>query len=198
MYMFRIRRVILIIFIGFLVGANLACNDSRDIILEHPYKTYCILGEFNEWENSCEQNKYIFQPTSITDERVSEVYDQIKNSTLLYILSIDFSIFEEATWSFEYTIGDMKEVLNGALAFKVIRVEKDHTDYINYWIPSRESGEVKNLTSNQLFLPSYFEDDIGSGSWNDNAYVLKKSNYYIVLAYQDETYSIGIIEKEKD
>jgi len=45
-------------------------------------------------------------------------------------------------------------------------------------------------------LPDYLENDLGRGCWNDNAYVLKKSNYYIIVAYQDYHYSIGVIEKE--
>jgi hypothetical protein len=74
-------------------------------------------------------------------------------------------------------------VVDGNLTVKIIRTDAADKDSINFWVQSKESGKVKNLTPDTLYIPPFVEENVGgAGAWNDNPIAFEAGTYDIVFA----------------
>ena len=154
-----------------------ACGS--DEILENEGKAYYATGQFNGWSA---QDDFKMEAIKLSDERVASIKSALKGVEALYILEITLPT-GEAGWTASYTIDGEEVVVDGNLTVKIIRTDAADKDSVDFWAQSPESGEIKNLTPEELYIPSFVEENVdGAGTWNDNPIAFEAGTYYIVFA----------------
>ncbi len=175
---------------------NIGAPVDGNTILKDYDRDYYATGQFNGW---WAHSSFKMEATSIDDERITSIAEQLEGVHSLYILEITLPS-EEAMWEQTYTIDGVEVTFNGNLALKVICTEKDDDSLIYYWAQNVESGAITNLTPNTLFIPKYIEENPdGDGTWADNIFAKEAGTYYLVFAEKGAGKNIvryiGLIKK---
>lgn len=160
--------------------------------VENPEKDYYVVGQFNGWGDSIGKPEFKMSAVAANDKAVKNL--KIKDAKYVYALEVVFPA-EDAGWNVSISGGD---TFNGNLAVKVVRTEKDDPESINFWAENKESGEVKNLSPETLFVPAYREQDEadGKGTWADNGCVREAGTYTIVFVeFEDGSLGMGAVKK---
>jgi len=154
-----------------------ACGS--DEILENESKAYYATGQFNGWSA---QDDFEMEAIKLSDERVASIKSDLKGVESLYILEITLPT-DEAGWTVTYTIDSKEVVVDGYLTVKIIKTDAADKDSVDFWAQSPESGKVKNLTPDTLYIPPFVEENVDdAGTWNDNPIAFEAGTYYIVFA----------------
>lgn len=186
----------LLVFVAVLFAAVSITACKEDKILENLDKDYYATGQFADWVAS---EAFLMEAIKSSDERVKDIKDELKGLDYLYVLEVTFSD-GEAGWGNSYTVDGEEVFFDGNLAVKVIRTNKDEPDVIDFWAQSPESGEIKNITPDTLFIPKFVEEnDDGTGTWNDNSFAKEAGTYYLVFAAKgtgtDRVRMMGLVKK---
>ena len=152
----------------------------------NPDKDYYAVGQFQGWSVGKAESKM---------EAVSSVKGlKIKGAKYIYALEVTFSA-EKAGWEEAIKGGD---TFDGNLSIKVVRTAAGDPESVDFWAENKESGEVKNLTPETLFVPAYHEEDLGDGmgTWGGNTFVRAAGTYTIVFVeFADGTLGMGAVAK---
>jgi hypothetical protein len=181
---------VLVLLLGLvLTFALVGCNNP----LVNEEKDYYATGNFNGWD-TVESGK--MEAIAKNDERVSAIKSELSGVKFLYLVEGTLPT-DAAGWSVTYKIDGTVTELDGNLTVKVIRTEAGEPDERNWWAQSPESGEIKNLTPDTLYIPPFVEENVDqAGGWNDNPAALEAGTYYIVFAeFTDGTRGLGLIKK---
>ncbi|QWB95749.1 hypothetical protein KHQ89_07420 [Mycoplasmatota bacterium] len=163
-------------------------------VLEDTSHDYFATGNFAGWDAVTSSDDYKMEAIARNDERIDSIVKETKDAEAIYILEITLPS-EAAGWDVTYTIDGTETVFDGNLTVKVIQTDVD-SEVPNYWAQSPESLEVKNLTPDTLYVPSFVEtSEDGSGTWNDNPVALKAGTYDFVFVVFDGYKGMALIEK---
>ena len=157
-------------------------------------KDYYVVGAFNNWGDAVGSEDAKMTAIAKSDKRVASIKSQLKNATALYIKEVELK-GSGAGWTFSYKINGSVRTFDGNQAVKVVRTLAGDKDSIDFWAQNKESGAVKNLTPETLYLPPYQETATdGEGTWGDNPGALNGGKYYVVWAeYKDGSLAMGLI-----
>ncbi len=178
-----------ILFIGLI---TLSACGAR--ILEDEDHEYYAMGEFSEW-TPAEGN--LMEAIANNDDRVSSLSSELSDATYLYVLEI--TLTDDEGWSNTFTVDGVEVEFNGGQAVKAMRLDPEED--IQVWMPSRESGEVHNLTPDTLFMPNYVDPEgadfeEGLGDWNSDPFAFEPGTYILVYARIGNQNHIGLIPVE--
>lgn len=171
--------------------ALMGCGPVTDAKYEY-YGT----GQWADWST---KDEFKMEAISASDKRISSIKSQISKPGAIYILEV--TITAGAEWNFSYKIDGVTKTFNGNQAVKLQCYEIDREEGAGplWWGPSPESGEIKNLTPDTLYLPTYRKEDTagdGTGTWNDNPAALALGTYYLVYVRNgDGTKLMGLVPK---
>ncbi|MDR0314085.1 MAG: hypothetical protein LBI14_10885 [Treponema sp.] len=169
-----------------------------------PNYNYRVTGAFADWGSNFEQ-RFMMTNVAKSDERLKSISSALKDAQYVYIYDYTPNASGAAGWTVDYS--GPRISVDGRFAVKLIRLEKDTSDPsgwgFNMWMPSTESGGLKNLNPDVMFVPMDRSDEArdaardGMGSNNDNPVLLKGDvGYYIVFAvFKDRSRGIGAVLK---
>jgi len=169
-----------------------------------PNFNYRVTGHFANWGSNYDE-KFMMTPVAKSDARIKPIKSELKDAQYIYIYEYTPNLNNSANWNVTYSGPGIS--LNGVFAVKFIRLAKDPGESSGWrfdmWMPSAESGGLKNLSEDTLFTPKNRSDEErdaakdGYGSNNDNPVLLKGSvPYYIVFAvFKDKSRGMGAVLK---
>ncbi|MDR2701002.1 MAG: hypothetical protein LBB72_01060 [Spirochaetaceae bacterium] len=184
------------------VIALAACGGKA---VEDPDHNYRVTGHFADWGSNY-ASEFMMTCVSKSDARIKAIKNELKDAVYIYVYEYTPDMSKAAGWNVEYPGANIK--LDGVFTVKFIRLNPDPSEQSGWafdmWMPSTESGGVKNLSPDTLYVPmdrSNEERDAagdGLGSYNDNPVLLKGAvPYYIVFAvFKDKTRGMGAVIKE--
>jgi hypothetical protein len=159
---------------------------------------YYVTGPYHGWGDATKNPEYQMEAISINDSRVASIKSELNGATALYVFELTFPNNVE-TWENGYTIDGVERKFNGSMFVKLIQTPTGE-EIPNYWLQSPESGEVKNLTPNNLYIAPFrpeSENTDGRGwSNSDPANLVGPGTFYVVFArLPNNVKAMGIIAK---
>jgi ABC-type oligopeptide transport system substrate-binding subunit len=166
---------------------------------------YYVTGNFAGWADAFGKPEYMFQEIDVNNDVISELsqVSQVVIDQATEIYSIDIVVPHTAAgWDVTYKIDGEEVVFDGNLTLKFARIQMIEGEAIPaWWGPSPESGEIRNLTPDSLFMPEYinpasseFDPNAGTGDWNSNPVVFEPGEYTVVLAFTEGQRWIGAVQ----
>lgn len=188
------KRLILVLTLVFAALFLVACGDSGKV-LEDDAHVYYLTGQLAGWGDAVGNNQFLMTAIAKNDDRVKSISKDLKNAKYIYIIEATFPA-GEAGWEVSYKIDGKDVEVDGNLTLKILQVNKGE-EAPNWWAQAPESGEVKNLTPDTLYLPPFVEENVdGAGGWNDNPIVFAAGTYYIVyVQYSNTEHGLAAIKK---
>lgn len=187
----KVLGLVVVMFAAFLL---VACTDTKTVLVDDAH-TYYATGQFASWGDAVGNTSYQMIATNRGDARLKSISSDLKDAKFIYVLEVVLPS-EDAGWNVTYKIdGEVKE-LNGNLTVKVIQTNVG-AEAPNWWGQSPESGEIKSLTPDTLYLPPFVEENVDeAGGWNDNPVALEAGTYYMVyVQYSNTSHGFGLIKK---
>jgi len=184
-----------------IIALGLAACDKA---VEDPDHNYRVTGHFADWGSNYAA-EFMMTNVSKSDPRIKAIKGALKDAQYVYLYEYTPNMSKAAGWNVEYSGASIK--LDGVFAVKFIRLNPDSFEpsgwAFDMWMPSTESGGLKNLSPDTMFVPkdrSNEERDAagdGLGSNNDNPVLLKGAvPYYIVFAvFKDKSRGMGAVVK---
>lgn len=181
----------------FVLGVVLvSCNKlSSEVVVDEAHD-YVITGQFANWGEAVDDQSNYMTAIAQADERIKSLNKKdLKDAKYVYIIEVTFSD-EEAGWTAAYTIDGEEVEVDGNLTVKILQVNKG-SEAPNWWGQSPESGEVKSLTPDTLYVPPFVEESVdNAGGWNDNPIVFEAGTYYMVyVQYSNTEHGLAAIKK---
>lgn len=159
-------------------------------VLESSGRDFYAVGAFNGWGDAVGVEGHKMKAISLNDARVASIKKNLKGVKSLYLLEVAFPA-SDAGWNVSYKIDGKEESWNGNLAIKVVTTVKGEA-VPEFWAQNKESGTVKNLTPDTLYIPKYQETATdGEGTWADNPVVTCGSGTRYVVFAELETKAEG-------
>ena len=193
------KKITVLFFSLFAVLLLAACGGGT--ILEDEGHAYFVTGNFAGWGDAIGLEDFRMEAIALNDDRVSSIRSDLRGATALYIFEATFPT-TEAGWGPTYTVNGVSTFFDGNLTVKVVRTSAADTDIPLWWGPSPESGEIRNLTTDTLFMPKFIDDgspdfdpEAGTGHWNDNPVVLEAGTYHIIFAVINGQRYMGAIKQ---
>jgi hypothetical protein len=186
----------LAVFVEYWNGSSslgLISKKDLDMPLSNVDYEYYLMSIETHW-NAKKNIK--FNAIFLSDPRVASIRHQLDGVSALYVAEANFSSISSG-WSHSYKINGVTTAFDGSVLFKVAVTYFGFPDRTKCIVPSTDSGEVINLTSDTLYIPTYQDGDFdGTGNKNSNLAVFQPGTYYIIYAeYADASRAIGLIPK---
>lgn len=193
-------------FLGLFISALMLVGCSGGTVLKDEAHDYFVSGAFAGWGDATTAKdedgnlKYLMEAVAVNDERVKSLKKDLKGATMLYVYE-GIELAEGEEWGEEFRVNEDDEELtsfNGGLSVKVLQTAVGEEAPI-YWAQNKESGRVKNLTPDKLFIAPYQEDDAweDSGTWASNLFANEPGTYTMVFGKMpvdgDATLVMGLI-----
>lgn len=162
--------------------------------VENPEKDYYVSGQFADWKVG-EREDLKMVAVAANDKAVRKL--KIKSAKYVYAVEVVFPS-EKASWQEKVKNGEEIIEFDGNLALKVVRTAKGDPESMDFWAQNKESGEVKNLSPETLFVPAYREQDQADGqsTWGGNCCVREAGTYTIVFVeFEDGSLGMGAVKK---
>jgi hypothetical protein len=190
--------VLLVLVLLAAAAAFTACEKATP----DPNYSYRVTVNFAGWGNEFEQ-RFMMENVAKSDARIKSISSALKDAQYVYLY--EYTPSEAAGWTVDYSGANIS--VDGRYAVKLIRLSKDSSEpsgwTFDMWMPSTESGGLKSLSPDIMFVPMDRSDEQrdaardGLGSNNDNPVLLKgDATYYIVFAvFKDRSRGIGAVLK---
>ncbi len=171
-----------------------ACVDTSTVLADEAH-TYYATGQFAGWGDAVGVEAYTMVATSRGDERLSSVFDDLKEAKYVYVLEVILPD-GDAGWTTQVLKNGEVLSVNGNLTVKVIQTDLD-AEAPNWWGQGPESGEFKNLTPSTLYIPAFSQEaDEAGNDWNANPAAFEAGTYYMVyVQYANASHGLGLIAK---
>jgi hypothetical protein len=176
------------------VLATVFAGCSSGTILTDAAHDYYATGQFANWGDAAGNADFKMDAIALNDKRVSSIKKQLKGATGLYVKEIELPA-AAAGWDVTYKINGTETKLDGNLTVKVIQTATGD-NVPSFWAQSPESGEIKNLTADTIYVPPFVEANVDqAGTWNDNPAALKAGKYDLVFVTFEGSKAMALIAK---
>ncbi|NLV34391.1 MAG: hypothetical protein GXY21_07655 [Clostridiaceae bacterium] len=175
----KIKVIAIILTLVLTLGSLVACTP--DVVLENTEKDYYVTGQFAGWGDAVGKDQFRMTAVSLKDARVAALKADLKGAKYLYILENVVISDTGAGWTAQYVEGGVVKECDGNQTMKWLQVAKGQ-EAPDWWAQSPESGEIKNLTPDLLWIPGFTETPEVGPDWNGNPVVLKAGTYTVVFA----------------
>lgn len=186
------KKLVLVFTVLLLAIGLTACSSGK--ILQDTAHDYFATGQYANWGDAAGNADFKMEAIAPNDKRVSSIKKELKGATALYIKEVTLPD-GAAGWDVTYKINGTESKFDGNLTVKVIQTNAGD-NVPNFWAQSPESGEIKNLTPDALYIPKFVEENVDkAGSWNDNPVAMKAGKYDLVFVEFEGSKALGLIAK---
>lgn len=187
------KKFILVLVMVFSALFLVACGGGE--ILKDDAHEYYVTGQFAGWGDAAGDSKYLMTAIAKNDERIKSIAKDVKKAKYIYIFEANFPS-GAAGWDVTYRINGVEKVYDGNLTLKILQLNNGE-QAPNWWGQSPESGQIKILTPDTVYVPPFVEENVDeAGTWNDNPVVFAAGTYYIVyVQYSNTEHGLAAIKK---
>lgn len=164
------------------------------VILANEGKDYFVTGNFANWGDAVGKDECKMEAVALEDERIAAFAADLAGAKYVYVKEGIVLSADDAGWTAKIVADGAVAEVNGNLTLKILQVAEGG-EAPDWWGQSPESGEIRSLTPDLLFIPEFVETPEleGAPGWNDNPAALTAGTYTVVFANMGDYKVMGLI-----